>query len=337
MRRPLVLLLVLLLVLGGASFALWSWTVARMEVGFAAWAARQAAEGWTVHAAATHGTGWPLAAELVLSDLSLAAAPGLLPGGAGWTAERAVLHISPLLPGVMEVRLDGTQRLHGFGGPGVPFVADRFTLTLPLRGAAAAQIAGRQLRFGAPADGMTIGLLDGTIQPESPPRVELSAEAIALPPPPVPQPALGARIASATITATLEGALPPPSPDLAARLAAWQRAGGMLRVQHVAVGWGPLGITGTAAIGLDADLQPQGTGTARVVGYDATLSALAAGGAVRPQAAQAIRAVLTLLARTPEGGGAPEVELPLSVQDGVLRVGRIPVGRLPHWDWSAAR
>jgi hypothetical protein len=338
MRRPLVLLLALLLLLGGADFALWSWTVGRMQAGFATWTQQASAQGWTVRIGALRRTGWPLAAELTISGLALSAGPDVLPGGAGWTAERAVLHISPLTPEVLEVRLEGTQRVRAFASAELPFVATPLTLTVPVRGAGPVQLTGRQLSFGAPAEGMTIGLLEGQVQqrPDAL-SLDLSAEAVALPPPPAPQPALGRHIASATVTATLEGRLPPPSPDLAARAAAWQRAGGMLRVQHMAMGWGPLGVTGTAAIGLDAALQPEGTGTVRVVGYDAALSALAAGGALTPAAAQAIRAVLTLLARTPEGGGAPEVELPLSLHEGVLRTGRIPLAKLPAVDWSTPR
>lgn len=338
MRRLLVLLLALLVLLGGSSFALWSWTVGRMRAGFAAWTQQAAAEGWTVRTAAMRAAGWPVAAELVLSDLTLSAGPDVVPGGMDWSTARAVLHISPLAPELLEVRLQGTQRLRGFGSAEAPFTAEALTLTAPLRGDGPLRLDGRQLRFAAPLAGMTVGLLEGEARNGARSLdLDLSAEAIALPPPPAPQAALGRRIASATISVALDGALPPPSPDFAARAAAWRHAGGMLRVQHLAVGWGPLGVTGTAAMGLDASLQPQGTGTLRVVGYDAALSALAARGALRAQAAQAIHAVLTLIARRPEGGGAPEVELPLALHEGVLRTGGIPVARLPAVDWSAAR
>lgn len=337
MRRPLVLLLVLVVLLGGGSFALWSWTEAQLQAGFDAWAANAAAQGWQVRTAAPRRAGWPFAAELAFADLTLSAGPDLLPGGAEWRAQRAVLHLSPLAPEVAELRLQGVQRVRAFGSATLPFTAATLTLRFPVRGPMVAQIEGRRLRFDAPADGMTIGLLTGSVRPGAALAIDLSAEAVALPPPPAPQPALGGRIASATVSLSLEGPLPPPSPDVTARLRAWQRGGGLLRVRHLAMGWGPLGVTGSAALGLDAGLQPRGTGTLRVVGYDAALSALAADGAVTPQAAQAVRAVLALLSRTPEAGGVPEVDLPLALDDGVLRVGRIPVGRVPHFDWSAAR
>ena len=336
MRRALVLLLVLVVLVGGGSYGLWAWTVARMQAGFDAWSADAAAQGWMIRTGAPRHGGWPLGADLDFTGLSLSAGPDMLPGGASYTAQRAVLHLSPLAPEVLELRLLGVQRVQGFGSAALLFTAQTLTLTLPLRGKLVIAVAGKGLRFDAPAEGTTIGLLSGTIRPGAAPEVDLSAEAIALPPPPAPQPALGRRIASATIRAALEGTLPPPSPDPLARLVAWQRDGGLLRVQHLTFGWGPLGLTGTAALGLDAALQPQGTATLRVVGYDPALSALAAGGAITPQAAQAVRAVLALLARAPEEGGVPQVVLPLTLSAGVVRVGRIPIGKVPKVDWSAA-
>ena len=338
MRRALVLLLVLVVLVGGGSYGLWAWTVARMQTGFDTWAGEAAAEGWVIRTTPPRRAGWPFAAELEFAGLSVAAGPQMLPGGGAYVAQRAVLRLSPLAPERLELRLFGVQHMQGFGSPPLRFAAGTLRLTLPLRGPPVVRIAGKDLRFDAPAEGMTIGRLDGTIRPGAAPVVDLSAEAIALPPPPAPQAALGGRIASATITAALEGIPPvaPAAPDPLARLVAWQRGGGMLQVRHLAIDWGPLGVTGTAALGLDAALQPQGTATLRLVGYAAALSALAAGGTITPQAAQAVRAVLALLARTPEGGGAPEVVLPLDLHTGLLRVGRIPIGKLPKMDWSAA-
>lgn len=336
MRSKTVFPLVLVAGLALASVGLWAWAVARVQAGFAAWTREAAAAGWTVRSGTMHRAGWPLAAELVLTDATLAAGPDLLPGGAAWTAQRAVLHVAPWAPGTLLVRLEGTQQARALGSAAATLRAAQLTLTVNLGDPAApVRLDGSDLRFAPPLAGMSIGLLAAELpQGAGPPRATLSAEAVALPPGwPL---ALGNRIASATVTLALEGTLPPPSADAAGRATAWRGAGGLLRVQHLALGWGPLGVTGTAALGLDAALQPDGTGTLRVVGFEPALSALAAGGVVRPSAAQAVRAVLALLARTPEGGGTPEVTLPLSLHDGTLAVGSFPVARVPHWDWSPA-
>ncbi len=336
MRSKTIVPLGLVAGLAMASVGLWAWAAAEIEAGFDAWVREAATAGWTVRSSAAHRAGWPLAAELVLTDATLDAGPELLPGGAGWTAQRAVLHVAPWSPGTLLVRLEGMQRVQAFGSAAVALRAARLTLTVDLAHPdAPVRLDGSDLRFAAPLAGMSVGLLAAELsQGAKPPQATLSAEAIALPPGwPL---ALGNRIASATMTLALEGTLPPPSADAAARAAAWRRAGGLLRVRHMALGWGPLGVTGTAALGLDPALQPDGTGTLRVVGFEQALSALAAGGVVRPAAAQAVRAVLVLLARTPEGGGTPEVTLPLTLHDGSLQVGSFPVARMPQWDWSAA-
>lgn len=344
MRRLLIPLAVLAgLVLG--SLALWWWATARLAAGFEAWAAAAARSGWTVRSAGVHRAGWPLAAELVVSDLSLAGGAAYIPGGAEWRGERVVLRLSPLRPQELAVRVEGRQQARVAGSPVVPFTAARFNLSIPFdEEPPAVGLDAAKLRFGPPLADMTVGLLTGSFaarpdaaQGEPAFAFTLTTEAVALPPPPAPQAALGGRIASATLTAALDGPLPGgEATDPAALAAAWRQGGGVLQVRHFAMGWGPLGVTGTAAMGLDAALQPDGTANLRVVGYDATLAALAAGGALTPSAAQAVRALLGLMARTPEGGGASEVELPLALHNRLLSVGHIPVGKIPPLVWPAA-
>ncbi len=332
MRRPLVVVLALLVILGGASFALWWVAVSRLEAGLADFAAQARAQGWTVTVAATQGAGWPLAAELVLTDMTVTAGADVLPGGAVWRAQRAVLHVSPLAPEVLELRVPGVQHLRLFGSEAAHFAAARFTLSTQLRQPGALTLDAADLRFAPPWEGMKVGLLTAHADPSG--SFGVTTEAIALPP--APPPALGPHIASATLQGTLRGALPPLSPAPAERAAAWQREGGRVELAQLAVGWGPLGVTGNATLSLDSALQPAGTATLRVVGYDEALAALTAGGVVSGHAAQAIGAVLGLMAQAPEGGGAPQVALPVALDGGALTVGRIPVGRVPKLVWSSA-
>jgi hypothetical protein len=97
--------------------------------------------------------------------------------------------------------------------------------------------------------------------------------------------------------------------------------------------WGPLNLDGSATVALDEHMQPMGAGTARIAGYAATLDALVATHVINARAALAAKAVLGLMARTPADGGAPVVEVPLTLQDGALSVGRIPLGRMPELSW----
>ena len=160
-----------------------------------------------------------------------------------------------------------------------------------------------------------------------------SAEDISLPPLPGGRPwPSGPDIASAAFDAALTGKLPGPGP-VAARAAAWRDGGGTLALRHLALRWGKLGLSGSATMGLDDHLQPAGTATAALAGYDATLDALAASGTLAPRAVQAVKAVLAILARPPQGGGPRQVELPVTLHDRTLAAAGFPLLRLPEFLW----
>ena len=134
----------------------------------------------------------------------------------------------------------------------------------------------------------------------------------------------------------MDGALNGPvprMPGLARRAAAWRDGGGTLELQHVAVGWGPLALTGSATLALDPKLQPMGAGNARIVGYAQSLDALGASGAIPPRAAFAAKALAGLIAATPENGGPSEIDVPLTLQDRTLAIRQFPLARVPSLAW----
>jgi hypothetical protein len=143
---------------------------------------------------------------------------------------------------------------------------------------------------------------------------------------------LGPHIASVRLDAALNGPLPDAT-GLTAVATAWRDDGGSLEVRHVETHWGPLGLTATATLALDPELQPMGTGTAQVTGYAATLDALAKNGLMSRSAATTANAVLSLLADTPGDGGPSEVDVPLSLQYRTLSMRQVPLVRLPELDW----
>ena len=134
----------------------------------------------------------------------------------------------------------------------------------------------------------------------------------------------------------MDAALNGPLPDAAGLTAVatgWRDDGGSLEVRHVETHWGPLGLTATATLALDPELQPMGTGTAQVTGYAETLDALARNGLMSRSAATTAKAVLSLLADTPGDGGPSEVDVPLSLQYRTLSMRQVPLVRLPELDW----
>jgi hypothetical protein len=337
-RRLLFVAAAVVAILAAGSFALWRWAEGRMEQGFAEWRSGMAARGWTVHAGATGRGGWPLAAELDVDDLAISGGLGALPGGAAYTARRVAVRFDLLDPAVVTVRGEGNQSLRLDTGPVLPFTADRLVVTVPVAQPTSAALDAGAVRFGPPADGLTVGLLQGQADWHAPKAIalRLSAEAITLPPPPASQAPLGAHIASATVEGEVSGTFPANPPGPAAAAAAWRDSGGAITLQRIALGWGPLGVAGNAVLKLDEALQPDIAATLRLVGLDETLTALANAHAITGRAAQTAKAVVGLMAHAPEGGGTPGVEVPLTVHDGSVAIGMIPLATLGKLNWPAA-
>lgn len=340
MRRRVSLgLLVLLLLLAVGSLVVWWWAEGLLAQGVADWRTQMRANGWTVTAGAATRGGWPLAVTYSLSDVAIAGDAGTVPGGAAYTAARITLRLDPRDLSVLTVGGEGEQSLRLGATATLPFTAERLRLSVPLarnQPTTSAALDAKGIAFGAQAAGLTIGLLEGNADWSAKATdFRLSAEAITLPPPPAPQAALGPHIASATVEGSLSGTMPaaPASPEVA--LTGWRDSGGAATLRHIALGWGPLGVTGQAAFRLDAALQPDASARLRIVGIDDTLTALAAAKAVTPRAAQAAKAVIGLMAHAPEGGGAAGVDLPLTLRDGILSLGMIPLATVGKLDWSA--
>lgn len=343
-HRALLAGLVLLVVLAAVHTGLWWFATGRLETELAAWQAQRSAAGWTVAAGQPVRAGWPLAAAIQVPDVALTGGDADLPGGFAWRAARLELSVALLRPRLLNARAAGAQHLRLAALPDIAFTAERFELSVPLDPGVPARsvdLAAVGLHATLPAGPCDIGTLaahvdtrPAAVQGENAVTMTASAEAIGMPPLPDGRSwPLGPRIASVSLDAALTGPLP-GAPDLAIRAAAWRDGGGTLVVRRLALGWGPLGLSGSATMALDEHMQPMGAATARLVGYDATLDALAAAGAMTPRAAMAAKGVLTILARTPEGGGSLRVELPVTLQDRTLTAGRFPLLRLPEWVWQ---
>jgi hypothetical protein len=320
----------------------WRFAVRQLHVGFQTWMDQRHAAGWKTSVGQTSEGGWPLAATLTITGLTLQGGSPAIIEGIGWSADRIVLRTDLWHPTALEIAIEGEQRLRLGGGPELPMTADRLDATVGLRLGALPRgidLVARNLRAGdgTPAGTLTIGLLQThtTLEPSAgqdhpSAAFSISAEAIGLPQA-IKWP-LGPILSSFTIDGALIGALP-LGHGLTEAATAWRDGGGSLEIQHLALGWGPLGLTASATLALDDQLQPMGAGTSHIIGYATTLDALAKNGVLSRSAVIAAKAVLSLLAGSPDDNAPSEVDVPLTLQYRTLSMRQVPLVRLPELDW----
>jgi len=340
-RRTWIIALALVALLPVADTILWHLAVGRLRAGFEAWAASSATSYLTVAHGKTVSGGWPFAATLRIENVKLSATDPLTPDGATWSAPEVLLRLSPLQPRSIDVIFFGDQHLHigtmpdfviagarlfavasaGDGDhPGVlDLLADQATLTSSAGGVSMAD----HLRVHVEVPSSNGGGDTGR-------AFAFSAEGITLPP--ALGWSLGRTIARFDCDGRLEGRIL-PAPTMAAGVSAWRDSGGSVQLQNVVLNWGPLRLTGAATLALDDQLQPMGAGASHIAGYAATLDALAKSGAMTRSAATAAKALLSLLAGTPDDNGPDDVDVPLTLQYRTLSMRQVPLVRFPELDW----
>lgn len=309
--RPLRLLLGLALLLLAAHGAAWLWTTRQLDAGFAQWTDAMRTQGWTVAAGAPVRGGWPLAADLVVPTMSLDG------GGLSWSGDAVRLRIAPLAPGTLQIRPEGVQRLRLAGMPEVQVVADTMLGLVPLDAPDTADLSATGVRAATAWGELAVAALNGRTTPLS---ATMEASGIGAP--------AGSGGAEASFDAALSEPVP-PGRSAARRARQWRDAGGTLTIRQMAVRWGEFRAEGSGMGRLDASLQPQAEASLRLTGYGMALRALGEAGLVSASGAMAANAVLGLMAR-PSGG---TVDVPLVLQDGVIRMGQIPLLRLPPLSW----
>ena len=144
---------------------------------------------------------------------------------------------------------------------------------------------------------------------------------------------LGRRVDSVHVVAQLMG-MPPPAASARQVLAAWRDAGGTLELRQGELAWGPLRLSGNSTIALDQNLQALAAGSLTVAGFAETLDAFVAAGMVPAGSAKLAKFMFSALAKPPPGGGRPQVQVPLALQDGVLSMGPVKLAKVRPIDWS---
>jgi len=336
---------ILLVLLAAGHALLWHWLGNRLEEGLAAWAAARRAQGWHVEHGPPQRGGWPFAATLALPRFRLEGPAVSLPGGIGWQADSLVLRLSPPRLDRLGLEAQGRQRLR-LGLAEFPVLADRLTASLPVESAALpgeVTAEATQLRIGTAAGEAGIGAARLEFHSRAPaargePAVtlRLAADRLTLPPKLAEASPVIARLGGSLDRLVADLALTGPMPtagDPTGSAMAWRDGGGTLELRNLDLRWGRISATAMATLTLDEALQPMGAGTLRLAGGGEVLDAATAGGLLTVRAAATARSVLALLSRTPPEGGPPRIEVPLTLEDGVLALARFPLARLPPWTW----
>src|SRR5208283_1721724 len=114
---------------------------------------------------------------------------------------------------------------------------------------------------------------------------------------------------------------------------AWRDAGGTLELDQLTLRWGPLMVTGSGTVALDADTQPIGSFSGAIQGYGELMTALVAAGRLRAGDARLAGLALAMLAK-PGADGHPEIATSFTIQNGEMFLGPARLGKAPRFDWG---
>lgn len=333
----------LVITLTGLHVGYWFWAAHLLETGLSNWVARQRALGWSVTAGTPERGGWPLRATMLVTGVNLSGKPPRMAEAVTWQAERVLLRVDLLRPDVLHVHPEGAQYVRIGTGPIVPFQTERLRLGFPLRAtvhgwmeldAGGLHASLPQMGPDRPAGDLRAQALmaRADVAPSASVGAALVARAEAMTVPDWVAPGLGGQIEAVRLNIALTGRLPQQASPRAAATA-WRDNNGRLDVSQLQLHWGVLALNATASLSLDAQLQPSGSGKLRISGHAAALDALAGAGLVPANTAGAAKGVLALAARPTGPDGAPEVDLPLSLQRRTLAVRQFPLVQLPAVTW----
>jgi hypothetical protein len=321
------------IILAAGHTALWFWAAGALEQQVAMNLAHGLAPGWRASHGPLSRDGWPLQAAVHVPDMVIAQEGGAV----AWSAARLSVSISLTRPRTLVVAASGRQSLRLGRNPPIPFSAEVMRAEAPLGAERSLSLAVANLQAELPQGPLGLGRLavtgrswPGAGRDEPALSLDLAADALSLPPGPWP---LGPLVQRIGLAATVSGPVP-PSPDPRERAEAWRDGDGTLSIRSLDIAWGKVTLAATARLALDARLQPAGDATTRITGYGELLDALVASRMLEPRAAMGARAVLGLMARAPSGGGPPVVEVPATLHNRTLSLGRIPLVRVPELVWQ---
>lgn len=337
LKRFLGLLLLLLLLVGGAWTGVWYVVSGRLIAHASAWEEARRAEGWTIRHDPPRRTGWPMAAAVAFDHLSVSGGRAYLPGGLSWTAASLTVALDIRHFNALSFAVSGRQSLGFAGHPPLTFQAKR------MRGQAAL-LPGDRLGVvqmdaegvlaaipGARPEAASIGRLDAAMRYDGTAAAQGQALALAaefhdIHLPPSHLAALGDAPLLA-VDLAFSGPVPAHAAQSSAEAnaAAWRRAGGRMTLNRFRLVQGPLTLAAQGRFGLDTAGRAEGQAQLRAEGMAPALTRLAARHVMTAAEARSMTAMLGLIDQA-KGGQASA--LPVTLHDGIVKLGPIPLLRL---------
>jgi hypothetical protein len=325
LRRAGIAVLIALALLLGADAAIWYWVTGQMLTAIADWQATTAARGLRVQYAPPQRAGWPFSAEIQLPAVTIDA------GLASWQGGMVRLNLSPLQPTTLAIAVSGPQSLRLGGWPPVAIEAHRLDAIMPLNGPRQVIVDASGITASLPAGSLEIGLLAARVDDGG---VQIDASHLVI---------TGAHLpfggAIDRVAGHLRATVPLPAEvansgvlDPAQAAAAWHHANGMIVLSDAAIRWGQLDAQGHFTTGLDDGLQPTGEGSIHLTGYREAIDALTRAGTISRNTGRVAETLLDMMS-TSAAGDPPTVDVPLTLRDGTLAMGAIPLARLPRLAW----
>jgi len=320
-------------------FGLWSfgWYVASAWVKnqVTDWVTTQKAHGAIAAFATMETSGFPSRITLTLTEPHY---QGPLFGKAlRWQGETLRVTARPWTPWRLAFNAPGKHKL-GFGDQDFAGAAD------VLRGAAVLgarwpeeldlQVQGLRMKGSGPLEigDMQLALRHDPSATASASGLQMHVQANnVVVPGGLPQP-MSDRVQVLDFDARLTGEVLPG--DFRERLPAWRDSGGALDVERLKFRSGSIGLAAAGTAALDKSLQPQGAFTAKIEGLFQVLEILRAKGVMSGSEAVVATMGLSALSTRPKDGGAPSINMSVTVQDNELSLGPLKIMKMPKIDWG---
>ncbi len=335
--RYLILIGLVVAAMVGYNFY-WNSLADTLVAGIERWIDQRRAEGYLIDHAGYDVRGFPFRLTLVVEAPRIARPAA--PNGFDWRGDWITIYLQPWDPTHVIANLEGPQRLAWTvgrvetamtvlaevaqislildrGGKVKRYSADLQRAVITLDGQSPAPVArirmaGRHNR--GEDDARPDGSIDFSFHVE---QFELPADRTS---------PLGRMLENIQVLSFL----PPPAPAEASRaaLVRWRDSGGKVDLRRFEAKWGPLEVTGDGTVALDRAMRPVGSLKAEIRGHEETLDALAAARQMSQRDAKTAKFAHKLLSRKGDDGRR-FVKAPISVQDGWVYVGPVPILALP--------